>query len=105
MEDYQQTYEDFWKTIVEVNGKVDFEQIKKELHDYRQLLKSVPKVYDELAGLSNPFTDPSYILARVEERMIDRETAFDDLTATADFGEVLLKVEYLRQYFEVGKGK
>ncbi|QIW88664.1 hypothetical protein P59_066 [Bacillus phage P59] len=101
--DYEQTYEDFWKDIVEEDGQVNMDQIKRELADYRVLLQEVPKVYDELAGFSKPHTRATVIIDAVNERMIDKQMAFDDLTALAEDGEVTLTVAELKKYFDIGE--
>jgi flagellar biosynthesis component FlhA len=101
LQDYEQTYEEFWKDIVEKDGKVDMEQVKKELADYRMLLKEVPAVYDELAGFSKPHTRAQVIIDAVNERMIDKQMAFDDLTARSENGEVTLTVAELKEYFDI----
>lgn len=52
----EETYQCFWKLIVEKNGEIDFEQVKKELHDFHVVMGEVSKVYDQLTGgqLSKP---------------------------------------------------
>ncbi|GLO66236.1 hypothetical protein [Oceanobacillus kimchii] len=99
MEEYQKVYEEFWKKLVEKDGVLDIEQVKIELADYKTLLDFVPQVYDELANVSKPHTYPEYIISRVNNRMIDRQMAFDDLTMNAENGEVALTVKELEDYF------
>jgi len=36
---------DFWKNIIYKNGKLDEEQVLKELSDYYFVIQQVPKVY------------------------------------------------------------
>lgn len=52
----EETYKNFWKLIVEKDGEVDMEQVKKELHDFHFVMNQVSKVYDHLTGgnLSKP---------------------------------------------------
>lgn len=52
----EETYQNFWKLIVEKDGEVDMEQVKKELHDFHFIMGEVSKVYDSLTGgqLSKP---------------------------------------------------
>lgn len=99
MEEYQKVYEEFWKESVEKDGVLDIEQVKIELADYKTLLDFVPQVYDELASVSKAHTYPEYIIARVNNRMIDRQMAFDDLTMNSENGEVVLTVKELKDYF------
>jgi hypothetical protein len=102
MEKHEETYREFWKDIVEnEDGTLNVEQVKKELADYRVLLKEVPKVYDELSGFSKPHTRASVIISAVNDRMIDKQMAYDDLTMTAEGGEVTLTVDRLKDYFDI----
>lgn len=99
---HEDIYQEFWKDIVEDSkGNMNIEQVKKELADYRILLKEVPKVYSELAGFSKPHTRASVIIDAVNERMIDKQIAFDDLTETAENGKATLTIEYLKDYFDI----
>jgi hypothetical protein len=45
MKDYEVTWNEFWKAIVCPDGKIDLEQVKKELHDYHFAMGQVPEVY------------------------------------------------------------
>jgi hypothetical protein len=113
-ETYKHTSEDVydarWKKYIEnEDGTVNMEKLKNELTDYLQLLENVPQVYDELAGMSKPFTDPKYIIKRVHERFIDRQIAYDDLMMIGDEiaderngGDVIVFTkEELQNYFDV----
>lgn len=100
-EDYEFVWETFWKGICAPSGVVEMTQIKKELADYKVLLGEVPKVYDELAGFSKPHTRATVIIDSVNDRMIDKQTAFDDLAMTAENGEVILSLDFLKEYFNI----
>jgi len=69
MTDYEQTYEDFWKGIVEVNGVLDPDKVKRELHDYRTLLRSTAKVYSHVTGgrISKQNTDPDVVCSEADD--------------------------------------
>lgn len=70
MKDYEETYERFWKDIVENNqGELILDQVKRELHDYSILLENVPKVYDHVTGgvVSKPHTDASIVCQKCDE--------------------------------------
>lgn len=70
MKDYEETYEKFWKDIVENSkGEIILDKIKRELHDYANLLDNVPKVYDYVTGglVSKPLTDPSVVMELADE--------------------------------------
>lgn len=76
--DYVQTYDDFWREIVEnPDGTLNRDQVMRELHDYRTLLEEVPKAYDEVTGgrLSKPNTAAQHVIAAVDERI---ETAWKE---------------------------
>jgi hypothetical protein len=70
--DYTETYDEFWREIVENNDRaLNRDQIMRELHDYRVLLEEVPKVYDEVTGgrLSKPNTAACHVIDAVTERV------------------------------------
>lgn len=52
----EKDYQEFWKFIVEKDGKVDMKQVKKELYDWHFAMGEVAKVYCEVTGglLSKP---------------------------------------------------
>ena len=54
--DVEQVYNKFWKGIVEKDGVVDLEEVKKELCDYHFILTQISKVYCYVTGgaASNP---------------------------------------------------
>jgi len=45
MADYEEIYDTFWKNIVEVDGVLDMDQLKKELADFHMVMTEVPSVY------------------------------------------------------------
>lgn len=99
--EHEVIYQSFWKKIVAPDGRIVMDQVKKELADYKVLLEEVPKVYDELAGLSKPHTAADVIISRVNDRMIDKQTAFDDLSMGLKGGKVTISVEDLKRYFNI----
>lgn len=69
----EKDYNEFWKPIVEdENGNISFEQVKKELYDYHQMIKSVEKVYCHITNdrISKPNTDPD-VVCRVADDTIE----------------------------------
>lgn len=68
---YKKEYEEFWKEIVERNGRLNKEQVKKELYDYSILLQEVPKVYYHLTGgrISKPNTLANEVISEAEHIM------------------------------------
>src|SRR5690554_6072270 len=70
LEDYEETYESFWKDIVEnPDGSLNLDQVKRELHDCALLLDAVSKVYCHVTGgiVSKPLTDPSVVCSLADE--------------------------------------
>lgn len=101
MTEHEIVWREFWAHICAPKGVLVEEQVKKELYDYKLMLDEVPTVYDTLAGLSKPHTSAKVIIDCVNARMIDKQMAFDDLTASAENGEVTLSVAYLKEYFDI----
>lgn len=48
--DPQKDWDQFWADIVAPTGEIDVEQVKKELSDFRMLMKFVPEVYMHATG-------------------------------------------------------
>ena len=67
----QQVYDEFWKSIIEPDGVVDFEQVKKELHDYHICIVEVSKVYCEISNsrISKPTTAAHWIIQEHQDRI------------------------------------
>ena len=64
----EECWESFWKEIVCPDGKLDLEQVKKELHDFYTLIRNVSLVYDHITGgrISKPLTDPKVVIDEAE---------------------------------------
>lgn len=70
----EEEFEAFWKDlIIRPDGKIDLEQIKKELYDFSQLLVFVSKVYDHITGgkISKPLTLPDEVCGAADEHYAD----------------------------------
>lgn len=70
MEDYEQTFRDFWENIVTFpDGTLNPDAVMRELHDYRTMLIEVPKVYDYVTGgiFTKPNTDAGYVKDAADE--------------------------------------
>ena len=92
LEDYQVVYENFWKEIVEdENGIVNMDQVARELADFRVMIDNVPRIYEEISGLSKPLTDPKYILAALEERYVRRDHILHDVMDMSEKGMIKLQ--------------
>ena len=70
-----------WKEIIYKNGKIDEEQVMKELEDYGSVLKEVPKVYCEITGglMSKPNYKAKDVLDIFNELFWDKEIIKDDI--------------------------
>jgi len=70
---------EFWKDIIYKNGKLDEEQVLKELCDYMYVMKEVPKVYCHITGgkLSKIMYPASTIIA-VADDLISEECVYKD---------------------------
>jgi hypothetical protein len=79
-DDVQETFEDFWADIVCPSGLWDYEQIKRELHDYRMLLREVPKVYYHVSGgrISKPNTVADAVIGVHDDLWHWNEDCTDD---------------------------
>lgn len=85
--DVEQVWHDFWIPILDEAcmehpegwGSIElpraaFEQIKRELYDFRMLAKQLPGFFDEITGgmASKPNTDLSVVARLVDERIHER---------------------------------
>lgn len=74
-ESIDEEFKTFWVPIIfdEENGKLNLEQLKKELYDYSMLLENVPKVYCEVSGgkISKPNTDPNEVISAFNDLLND----------------------------------
>ncbi len=69
-QDYEKTFNEFWAEIVlNPDGSLNVDQIKRELHDYRALLENVPKVYDHITNgrISKPLTPADVVCSVADE--------------------------------------
>lgn len=63
-------WEGFWAGILQrADGSIDIDQLKRELHDFSLLIKSVSIVYSAVTGgvVSKPLTDPYAVIRQFEE--------------------------------------
>jgi len=69
MKDYEKEYDKFWKDIVEKDGVVDMDQVKKELSNYSMIIKEVSTVYMHVSGgrISNPNTKAYEVISVADE--------------------------------------
>jgi hypothetical protein len=79
MTDYEQKYEDHWKDIIEPNGKLDMDAIKRELSDFSMVMEQVSKVYDHVTGgrISKVNTMASAVIGEADSHYEDIYSAND----------------------------
>ena len=93
-----------WKKIIYKNGKIDEEQVMKELEDYGFLLEEVPKVYCEITGglLSKLNYKSEVVLAEFNDHNLDKETTQEDvIMLIRENAELVDLIEALKDYFEI----
>lgn len=78
MSDYKKVFEDNWKHLLDENGNLIEDEVKKELADYSILLDLTSRIYCKLTdnNISNPFVCESVILSEVDsiyEKMYGEE--------------------------------
>lgn len=105
-EEVEKEYEEFWKDIVEDDGVLNKEQIKKELYDFSMVMVNCSKAYVEMTRgiISKPNTYFSEVLSIFQEKFWNIEYVKDDikdmLKDCKDYDE--LKQE-LVEYFSLGE--
>jgi hypothetical protein len=70
--DYMETYETFWKSIVEnEDGTLNKDQVARELSDALTLQHHLTEIYSEVSGgaVSKPFTLPSVVTAMYHDQL------------------------------------
>lgn len=105
MTDYEKQYNDFWKDIVEKDGVVDMEQVKKELFDFRFMMKEVPKVYMEVTGgkISKTNTYAFEVINIFNDEYLDKAITQEDINELL-VDDVLTpeeKLEEIKAYLEL----
>lgn len=72
MGDYEKTYNDFWKDLVEDdNGSLNRDKVMRELADYHNVMQQVSLVYDDITGgrISKPNTMAFEVIGVAQERI------------------------------------
>lgn len=72
--DYKKTYDDFWKNIVETDGKLDLDKVQRELHDFHALMHNAGEVYCHVTGnrISKLNTDAQAVIAVADDILVQR---------------------------------
>lgn len=103
---YEDLYDDFWKDIIEKDGVVNMDQVKRELSDYHHILDQVPEIYMEVTGgmISKPNTCKGPVLDLFRENFWDKGIVADDVEMILNRNWTQLgMIQGLRDYFEIGK--
>lgn len=103
--DVERVYQDFWKEIIcDKDGKVDIEQVKKELCDYYKMLQEVPKVYSEVTGgvLGKPLYDAETVLSFFRDKYANKAGNVDLLSDDWDLitAECKTNTDYKKAIFD-----
>jgi len=94
----------FWKNIVYQDGKINEEQVMKELSDYYFVMHEVPKVYCEITGglLSKIMYPAEIILSEFNDKFWDKETIQDDIDILIKEAKTLDDLKNsLKDYFQL----
>ena len=80
-EEVEKEYEEFWKDIVEDDGVLNKEQIKKELYDFSMVMVNCSKAYSEMTcgNITKPNTYFSEVLGIFQEKFWYVEHIKDDV--------------------------
>jgi len=94
---YKETYEKFWKDLVETNGVLDLDKVQRELFDFRFLMKEVPKVYMVVSGggISHANTYAHEVVALFNEKFYEKDIVKDDMESI--FKEEMSAEEKLKE--------
>ena len=83
-QEVEKIYREDWKEIIEPNGALDFEQVKKELYDFSMLIQrfqAVINIFGATKGISKLTYKPEvyvqaleeYVTSEIEEALYDKE--------------------------------
>lgn len=94
---------EFWKNIIYKDGKIDEEQVFRELEDYSFLMKQASLVYEEISGLGKTNYDADVIIGEMESRYWEKSIIQDDIsTFLKDYSGSLQELQKtLINYFEI----
>jgi len=72
--DWYKHYNEYWKGIIEKDGKVDMNQLKKELFDYSNLMDNASKVYCHITNgmMSKTNYNADTVIAEADQAESDR---------------------------------
>ena len=105
-EEFEKSYEDFWKPLITTEGYIDEQKVKNELHDLVFCHNQISEVYCELTGgqlsYANYYADD--IITAIEDRTYDKNTTQEDVKMYINSCNTLQELkEDLTNYFELGE--
>ena len=81
MTEYEKEYNEFWKDIVETDGVLDMDKIKRELFDFSVMISNVSLVYDHItrSRISKPLAKAKSVIEVHDEiRQSEIDEALDE---------------------------
>lgn len=72
MNNYEETFEEFWRSLVcNEDGTLNEDLVKRELHDYANMMREVSEVYDYVSRsmISKPNTLAFEVISAYEDRL------------------------------------
>jgi len=102
--DYKEDYDEFWKDIVEKDGVINMEQVKKELSDFHFMMQQVPEVYMEVTGgkISKCNTYAFEIINIFQDEYLSKGIVQDDIRDLLDDDTNLETLQQeLKNYFDL----
>lgn len=93
---------EFWKNIIYKDGKIDEEQVFKELEDFSFLMKQASRVYEEISGLSKTNYEADVIIGEMESLYWPKNVIQDDIAMFLEECDSLEELkEKLKDYLEI----
>jgi hypothetical protein len=96
----EKVWNNFWADIcLDENGNVDMEQVKKELADFRFMIKEVPKVYSHVTGglLSKPMYHAEGVIEKADEYYEEELEFYKEEEMELEREEIVEKIESVMQ--------
>lgn len=95
----------FWKDIIYKDGKINEEQVMKELEDYSFLMEQASIVYCSITNglLSKTNYNAETIIAEFEENNYDKKITQDDIKSIFDDKKISNnnKLKEIKNYFGI----
>ncbi|MGD6889355.1 hypothetical protein [Bacillus mobilis] len=101
MKDHNEVFERFWKGIViNDDGNLDIDKVKRELADYKNMADQVIRVYDTLAETRDILSNAELVIAaaHVLQKEYARDVYMQDIIELADI-DGTIELSVLEEYF------